>query len=932
MKKVLLVMAIMLLAGVARGQTFYAVDSSYHVGSLLTNTVGSVQAPPYWLHVSTGTGGYFARIGVPLLVVLRDTTNDSSFYQKFELDSVSAIVGDSLYVVKRALSNSLRYGWSAGTRVEAVANDGVIIDQLQDAVNGIIGLPDTTGKAGKWLIDSAGGIGPRWATLTSSGGGVTSFNARTGVVTPASGDYAFNQLNGTAAVTQGGTGLTSILSQKLIYASANNVFSPLTLGAGLSITSDTMMVSGFAPAFPDSTGYTSNTLTVLPGGGYGWTAPGTGTLTSISASGGASGLTLTPGPFVRTGTISITGGQLAVAYGGTGGATKEQAQINILPDTATKTNKYLRVSAAGGIVWDTAVGSGGGGSGTVTNVSTSLSGISIANPTTTPAISGTLGISSGGTALTSTPTNGQLLIGKTSTNAYVLATLTGTTSELVVTNGGGTITLSTPQPIATTSDVTFDSLTLTKPLPVTDGGSGGTTFTGNSLLLGNGTSPFTALGAATDGQIPIGYTGAAPSLATITGTSNQVIVTNGHGSITLSTPQSIATTSSPTFAGLTLTSPLTYANGGTGQSSYAKGDIIYASAANTLSKLAIGTAGYLLTVSGGVPSWAPIGTAVDSVRASHIADTAKVVSHLDVLDSTIRSATTALADSSKKAPVMSVSNSDGTLTISPTTGVVVASLAPAHTNTWTGLVIQNQAGITAIDTEAFEANNTTVSTLSIKVQDPGVYETSGHVWGNGADSTITWRLGNKLITGGTPKSEFEFEVGNTGAGFTIPMELSNAGLLNILSTYDINGTAVLSSTQVLGGPNVTAAPASDPTGTSSATTKMMGLGGTITPTKSGTVTFTVTCNIDPGATGSPTAQIYYGTGSAPTNGQAVTGTGIGSIATVTGLANGSDCVSLTGTAVGLMPNTAYWFDIGLASDGTSTASIKSVYLQAIEIK
>lgn len=35
--------------------------------------------------------------------------------------------------------------------------------------------------------------------------------------------------------------------------------------------------------------------------------------------------------------------------------------------------------------------------------------------------------------------------------------------------------------------------------------------------------------------------------------------------------------------------------------------------------------------------------------------------------------------------VSSVSNSDGTLTISPTTGAVVASLALAHANTWTGL-------------------------------------------------------------------------------------------------------------------------------------------------------------------------------------------------------------------------------------------------------
>lgn len=56
-----------------------------------------------------------------------------------------------------------------------------------------------------------------------------------------------------------------------------------------------------------------------------------------------------------------------------------------------------------------------------------------------------------------------------------------------------------------------------------------------------------------NGQIVIGGTGSEPIAATITGTSNQVIVTNGPGSITLSLPQNIATTSSPTFANLSLT-------------------------------------------------------------------------------------------------------------------------------------------------------------------------------------------------------------------------------------------------------------------------------------------------------------------------------------------------------------------------------------------
>jgi len=47
-----------------------------------------------------------------------------------------------------------------------------------------------------------------------------------------------------------------------------------------------------------------------------------------------------------------------------------------------------------------------------------------------------------------------------------------------------------------------------------------------------------------------------------------------------------------------------YNRGGTGQSSYATGDIIYASATNTLDKLPAGANGYVLTLAEGLPTWA----------------------------------------------------------------------------------------------------------------------------------------------------------------------------------------------------------------------------------------------------------------------------------------------------------------------------------------
>lgn len=58
----------------------------------------------------------------------------------------------------------------------------------------------------------------------------------------------------------------------------------------------------------------------------------------------------------------------------------------------------------------------------------------------------------------------------------------------------------------------------------------------------------------------------------------------------------------------TFSSPIAATSGGTGTGTYTTGDIIYASATNTLSKLAIGTSGQALTVSaGGVPTWTAAG-------------------------------------------------------------------------------------------------------------------------------------------------------------------------------------------------------------------------------------------------------------------------------------------------------------------------------------
>ena len=55
---------------------------------------------------------------------------------------------------------------------------------------------------------------------------------------------------------------------------------------------------------------------------------------------------------------------------------------------------------------------------------------------------------------------------------------------------------------------------------------------------------------------------------------------------------------------ITMSGTLDEVNGGTGQTTYTTGDILYASGSNTLAKLAIGSAGQVLKVASGVPSWA----------------------------------------------------------------------------------------------------------------------------------------------------------------------------------------------------------------------------------------------------------------------------------------------------------------------------------------
>ena len=79
---------------------------------------------------------------------------------------------------------------------------------------------------------------------------------------------------------------------------------------------------------------------------------------------------------------------------------------------------------------------------------------------------------------------------------------------------------------------------------------------------------------------------------------------------------------------ITLAGTLIAGNGGTGQSSYTLGDILYASGAGALSKLGIGSTGQVLKVASGIPSWAAdanAGGTVTTVSSTVAGDALNVV-------------------------------------------------------------------------------------------------------------------------------------------------------------------------------------------------------------------------------------------------------------------------------------------------------------------
>jgi hypothetical protein len=249
----------------------------------------------------------------------------------------------------------------AGTVLSATGTGGTVTDVTVTAANGItasVGTSTTTpaislglGAITPTSVASTGTVTGTNLTGTHTG---TSSGSNTGdqtitltgpVTGSGTGSFATTITNG--AVTYDKIQSTSAIKRLLGSDATGNSVQEIILGSNLSMVGNTLSAS----------------------------APGTGTVTSVNADGSTTGMSFTGGPITTSGTLTL-GGTLALSNGGTGATSAGAALTSLGAYPAANPNGY---TSNAGTVTTASVVNANGVSGTV------------ANSTTTPAITIVLG-------------------------------------------------------------------------------------------------------------------------------------------------------------------------------------------------------------------------------------------------------------------------------------------------------------------------------------------------------------------------------------------------------------------------------------------------------------------------------------------------------------------------------------------------------------
>jgi hypothetical protein len=169
----------------------------------------------------------------------------------------------------------------------------------------------------------------------------------------------------------------------------------------------------------------------------------------------------------------------------------------------------------------------------------------------------------------------------------------------------------------------------------------------------------------------------------------------------------------------------------------------------------------------------------------------------------------------------------------------------------------------------------------------------------------------------------------TWYALTIPF----AGALVSSGTFTNNMPISVGFTPRPGAVVVNSQP-SNPTGTTDTTGKMMGLAVAFTPLSSFNALIVISGTIfNAGGIGDGAkARIYHGTGTAPTNGAALTGTAdTPSVQFISSTTAEKVPFTLNFIGTGFTPGTAYWFDVALAAITGGTATITDLNVSVHEL-